>query len=102
MTGDFGLIGCVLDVMLETEMACSGRRSCKMHVNDVTFKIANPCHKEFKNHLWVGYRCLPGMKWCGVVWCGVVWCGVVWCGVGWCGVVVCGMVWCEVVWYGVV
>lgn len=60
VTQDFGYMGCVNDVMNEMDVACSGRRTCEVRIDESSFPSATPCHKDLKSYLEVSYRCIAG------------------------------------------
>jgi len=57
---DYGELGCYSDVMLELQSTCSGRRSCHVQVDNVTFSRVTPCPRELQSYLNVNYRCTKG------------------------------------------
>ncbi len=57
---DFGYLGCVHDVMVDLDGACSGRRQCDIRIDETTFLVVQPCHKDLKSYLEATYECLKG------------------------------------------
>ena len=52
-------LGCKSDVLSHLDKLCSGRRRCKIDVNDLE-KVAQPCPKDYKAYLEAEYECVRG------------------------------------------
>lgn len=52
-------LGCKSDVLAHMDKTCSGRRACKIDVNDLE-KVAQPCPKDYKAYLEAQYECVRG------------------------------------------
>ena len=57
---DFGYLGCVNDVIAQMDARCSGRQACDVRVEDESFRLTKPCHKDLKSYLEVDYDCIKG------------------------------------------
>jgi len=59
---DFGLTGCGVSVLRQTDRMCSGRHSCEILVTHQTFD--NPlttCPRKLASYFEVTYECIKGL-----------------------------------------
>ena len=54
-------LGCNADVLGYMDDKCSGRRHCKVEVNDIE-KVVQPCSKDYKAYLDAEFQCVKGKQ----------------------------------------
>ena len=52
-------LDCKADVLPHMDKVCTGRKVCKIDVNDLE-KVAQPCSKDYKAYLEAEYQCVRG------------------------------------------
>jgi len=60
VTGNYGHLGCYVDVRRLLHAKCSGRRSCRVRVPDDDLFSTRPCPSDFTSYLEATYRCQRG------------------------------------------
>ena len=60
VTGNYGHLGCYVDVRRLLHAKCSGRRSCRVRIPDDDLFATRPCPSDFTSYLEATYRCQPG------------------------------------------
>jgi len=60
VTGNYGHLGCYVDVRRLLHAKCSGRRSCRVRVPDDDLFATRPCPSDFTSYLEATYRCQQG------------------------------------------
>jgi len=60
VSGNYGHLGCYVDVRRLLHAKCSGRRSCRVRVPDDDLFATRPCPSDFTSYLEATYRCQPG------------------------------------------
>ena len=60
VTGNYGHLGCYVDVRRLLHAKCSGRRTCRVRVPDDDLFATRPCPSDFTSYLEATYRCQRG------------------------------------------
>jgi len=60
VTGNYGHLGCYVDVRRLLHAKCSGRRSCRVRVPNDDLFATRPCPSDFTSYLEATYRCQTG------------------------------------------
>ena len=60
--GNYGYIGCYIDVRSRMDQLCSGRHRCEFQVPDPQMYERRSCPGDFTSHLEASYSCVSG-KW---------------------------------------
>ncbi|ELT88188.1 hypothetical protein CAPTEDRAFT_216978 [Capitella teleta] len=66
--GDFGYIGCSVDVLSVLDRMCSGRRTCQFQVPLAEFDALRPCVPDLTSYLEAHFECVqdrPSRSFCG-------------------------------------
>jgi len=62
VTGNYGHLGCYVDVRRLLHAKCSGRRRCRVRVPDDDLFSTRPCPSDFTSYLEATYRCQRGNR----------------------------------------
>ena len=58
--GNYGYLGCAVDVLTYMDSKCSGRHYCRFTVPDPVLHETKPCPGDFTSYLDTKFHCEPG------------------------------------------